>query len=141
MCHIEVEALGAIVLASTERDSKAYLAQGDRGPVGDASEWPRRCQPLVGDLQLLECLDGDHVEARTPIKEFLGDGDVVDGGGADEGDGADSPCGLGVVAGVEGDLVLGPLEWLGRFDSREGSVELLRDPLEIAVREGGLCPA
>ena len=69
--HIKVEALGAIVLASPERDSKAYLAQGNRGSVCDSSERPRRCQSLVGDLQLLERLDRDHVEARTPIKEKI----------------------------------------------------------------------
>ena len=77
MWHIKVEALSAIVLASPERDSKAYLAQGNRGSVGDAREQPRRRQPLVGDLQLLERLDRDHVEARTPIKECLGDGGVA----------------------------------------------------------------
>ena len=89
MCHIEVEVLCVIVLASPERDSKAYLAQRNRGSVGDARERPRRRQPLVGDLQHLERLDRDHVEDRTPIKECLGDGDVVDGGDADEEDHAD----------------------------------------------------
>ena len=85
----------------------------NRGSVGDARERTCWCQPLVRDLQLLECLDGDHVEARIPIKECLGDGDVVDGGGEDEGNRAHMPYGLGVVAGVEGDLVLRPLEGLG----------------------------
>ena len=80
--HIEVEILGAIVLASPERDSEAYLAQRNHGSVGDADERPRWCQPLIGDLPLLERLNRDHVEARTPIKKCLGDGDVVDGGGA-----------------------------------------------------------
>ena len=46
----------------------------------DTSKRPRRCQSFVGDLQLLERLHRDHVEARTPIEECLGDGDVVDGG-------------------------------------------------------------
>ena len=71
VCHIEVEDLGAIVLASLKRDSEAYLAQGNRGTIGDAGEWHRRCQPLVGDLQLLERLDRDHVEARTPSRSVL----------------------------------------------------------------------
>ena len=92
------------------------------------------------DLQLLECLHRDHVEARTPIEECLGDGDVVDGGGADEGGGARSPCRLGVVAGVEGDLVLGPLEGLGCFYPREDSVDLSGELLEVAVGEGACAP-
>ena len=76
-----------------------------------------------------------------PINKCLGDGDVVDGGGADEGDGAYSPRGLGVVAGVEGDLVLKPLEGMGCLYLREDSIDLSRDPLEVTVGEGGLCPA
>ena len=88
-------------------------------------------------MQLLKRLDRDHVEARTPIKECLGDGDVVDGGGADEGDRAHIPCGLGMIAGVEGDLVLGTLEGVGCFYPRENNIDLSREPLEVAVGEGG----
>ena len=68
-----------------------------------------------------------------PIKESLGDSDVVNGGGADEGDCAHGPCGLGVVAGVEGDLVLGPVEGLGCLYPREDGVDLSRDLLEVVV--------
>ena len=82
MCHVEVECLGAVVVAGPERDGEAHLAQRNGGSIGDTSERPCRCQPFVGDLQLLKCLHRDHVEARTPVKDCLGDDDVVDGGGA-----------------------------------------------------------
>ena len=62
-------------------------------------------------------------------------------GGADEGDCAHGPCGLGGVTSVEGDLVLGPLEAPGGLHPREDGVDLSRDLLEVAVGEGGLCPA
>ena len=38
-------------------------------------------------------------------------------------------------------FVLGPLEGLGRLYPREDGVDLSRDLLEVAVGEGGLCPA
>ena len=50
VCHVEVKVLGVVVLAGAERDSEAYLSQGNRGSIGDAGEWPRRCQALVGHL-------------------------------------------------------------------------------------------
>ena len=106
MRHVEVEVLGAVVVASPERDGEAYLAQRNCCSIGDTNKRPRRCQSFVGDLQLLECPHRDHVEARTSVEECLGDGDVVDGGGADEGDGARSPRVLEVIAGVEGDLIV-----------------------------------
>ena len=140
MRHVEVEILSTIVLAGAERDSEAYLSQGNRDSIGDAGEQPRQRQALVGHLQLLERFDRDHVEACTPIKKCLGDGDVVDGGGADEGDCAHSPCGLGVVTSVEGDLVLGPLEGPGGLRPREDGVDLSRDLLEVAVGEGACAP-
>ena len=58
----------------------------------------------------------DDVEAGTPINERLRDGNVVDGGGADQRDGAHSRGGLGVVAGVKSDRALGPLEGPGGLD-------------------------
>ena len=75
------------------------------------------------------------------LQHDLGDRNVADGGGADEGDGTRSPCRLGVVVGIEGDLVVGLLERLGVLYPQEDSVDISRDPLKVAVGEWGLCPA
>ena len=91
-------------------------------------------------MRLLERLDRDHVEACTPIKECLGDGDIVDGGGADEGDCSHGPCGLGVVTSIEGDLMLGPLEGPRGLHPWEDIVDLSRDLLEVTVGEGACAP-
>ena len=45
-----------------------------------------------------------------------------------------------MVASIEGDLALEQLEALGWFYPREDSTDLLRELLEVAVGEGGLCP-
>ena len=46
-----------------------------------------------------------------------------------------------MIDGIEGALVFGPLEGLGCFYPREDIIDLSREPLDVAVGEGGLSPA
>ena len=80
---VEVDELAAVVLLRAKGDSELDLPQRLDGSAGDSREGPGGHEPLVGHLKCLESLDGNDVQACTPIDERLGDGDVVDGGGAD----------------------------------------------------------
>ena len=71
MRHIEIECLGAVVMVGPNCDCEAHLAQRNGGSIGETGERPCRGQPFVGDLQLLERLHRDHVEARTPSRSVF----------------------------------------------------------------------
>ena len=64
----------------------------------------------VRHLHLVESGDGDDVEAGSPIHEGLGNLHIVDGGSADEREGARRGCYFGVIFVVEGDLLMRPLQ-------------------------------
>ena len=87
---IEVDQLGALVGLRAKGDREPHLPRRGCEALCHPREGPGGHEPLVGHLKLLEGLDRDDVEACTPINERLGDCNVVDGGGANQRDGANS---------------------------------------------------
>ena len=87
---VEVDLLSAVVAWHAEGDSEPHLPKGRDGAAGDPSEGPRGHEPVIWNLERLKCVDGDDIQARTPINEGFADSNVVNGGGANQGQGINS---------------------------------------------------
>jgi hypothetical protein len=131
---VKVDVLHAVIVTRPEGDREAHLPKRHTGSIGHTEERPRRHEVLVGHLHPLEAFHIYDIEASTSIDEGLCDGDVVDGGRTHQGYGAHNFRRLGMVAGIEGDLVLRPLEPLHIGAWLNGS-NLVRELLEVAVGE------
>ena len=55
---VEVDELGAVVVALAEGDGEMDLPYGDRGAVGDSGERLGWLKLIVWHLEIVECLDG-----------------------------------------------------------------------------------
>ena len=130
---VEVDLLSAVVAWRAEGDSEPHLPKGRDGAAGDPGEGPGRHEPVVWNLEHLKGVDGDDVQACTPIDEGLADSNVVDGGGAHQRECANCLGRPGVVFVVESDGVLRPLEGLGRLNSRKSRVELASELLALVI--------
>ena len=73
MGDVEVDLLGAVVALCAKGDSQLHLPEGRDGAAGDPCEGPGGHEPIVWDLEHLECVDGDDVQACTPINKGFAD--------------------------------------------------------------------
>ena len=78
MSDVEVDELGAVVVACPEGDREADLPNRDRGAVGDSGERLGRLKLAVGHLEIVECFHGQDVEPCPAIDEGPGDHHVAD---------------------------------------------------------------
>ena len=70
---VEVNELGAVVVACPEVDREVDLPNRDRGAVGDSRERLGGLKLTVGYLEIAECFHGPDVEPCPAIDEGLGD--------------------------------------------------------------------
>ena len=70
---VEVDELGAVVVACPEGDREADLPNRDRGAVGDSGERLGWLKLIVRHLEIVECLYGQDVEPCPAIDEGPGD--------------------------------------------------------------------
>ena len=70
---VEVDELGAVVVACPEGDREADLPNRDRGAVGDTGERLGWLKLAVGHLEVVERLHGQDVGPCPAIDEGLGD--------------------------------------------------------------------
>ena len=88
---VEVDELGAVVVACPKGDREADLPNRDRGAVGDSGERLGGLKLTVGYLEIVECFHGQYVESCPTIDEGLGDKHVADDWGTKQRE--DSGCG------------------------------------------------
>ena len=88
---VEVNELGAVVVAGPEGDREADLLDWDCGTVGDSRERLGRLELIIGHLEIIERLNGHDVESCPTIDEGPGDLHVTDDWGAKHWE--DSGCG------------------------------------------------
>src|SRR3954466_7445296 len=88
---VEVDELGAVVVAGPEGDREADLPDRDCGTVGDSEERLGWLKLVVGHLEVVECFHGQDVEPCSTVDEGPGDQYVVDDWGAKHRE--DSGCG------------------------------------------------
>ena len=79
---VEVNELGAVVVALPKGDRKADLPYRDRGAVGDSGEGLGWLKLTVGHLKIVERFHGQDVEPCPAINKGLGDHHVADDRGA-----------------------------------------------------------
>ena len=70
---VEVDELGAVVVACPKGDRKADLPYRDRGAVGDSGEGLGWLKLTVRHLKIVECFYGQDVEPCPAVNEGLGD--------------------------------------------------------------------
>ena len=70
---VEVDELGAVVVACPEGDGEADLPNRDCGAVGDSRERLGWLKLVVGHLEIVECFHGQDVEPCPAIDEGPGD--------------------------------------------------------------------
>ena len=75
---VEVDELGAVVVACPEGDREADLPNRDRGAVCDTGERLGWLKLAVAHLEVVECFHGQDVEPCPAIDEGLGDHHVAD---------------------------------------------------------------
>ena len=88
---VEVDELGAVVVARPEGDREADLPNWNCGAVGDSGERLGWLKLIVRHLEIVECLYGQDVEPCPAIDEGPGDLHVADDWGAKHWE--DSGCG------------------------------------------------
>ena len=88
---VEVDELGAVVVARPEVDREADLPNRNRGAIGDSGERLGWLKLIVRHLEIVECLYGQDVEPCPPVDEGPGDLHVADDWGAKHRE--DSGCG------------------------------------------------
>ena len=94
---VEVDELGAVVVACPEGDREADLPNRDRGAVGDSRERLGWLKLAVGHLEVVERLYGQDVEPCPAIDEGPGDLHVADDWGAKHWENTSSSCTLELV--------------------------------------------
>ena len=82
MGDIEVNELGAVVVAGPEGDREADLPDWNYGAVGDSRERLGWLKLIVRHLEIVECLYGQDVEPCPAVDEGPGDFHVTDNWGA-----------------------------------------------------------
>ena len=70
---VEVDELGAVVVACPEGDREADLPNRDRGTVGDSGERLGGLKLTLGYLEIVECFHGQDVEPCPAVDEGPGD--------------------------------------------------------------------
>ena len=80
--NVEVDELGAVVVAFPEGDREADLPNRDRGAVGDSGERLGWLKLAVGYLEIVECFHGQDVEPCSAIDEGPGNLHIADDWGA-----------------------------------------------------------
>jgi hypothetical protein len=110
--HLEREGFSAEVGGSSEADGQIELSKGLDALPGDDPMKGRRSGPDHGqiDLQEPEGLGIDDVEAAASVHEDLGEPDIADDGVDNERVLSWARHAVGVVALVEGDGLVGPVE-------------------------------
>ena len=88
---VEVDELGAVVVARPEGNREADLPNRDGGAVGDSRERLGWLKLIVRHLEIVECLDGQDVESCSAIDEGPGDLHIADDWGTKHRE--DSGCG------------------------------------------------
>ena len=91
MGDVEVDELGAVVVACPKDDREADLPNRDRGAVGDSGERLGWLKLIVRHLEIVERLNGQDVESCPAVNEGPGDLHVADDWGAKHRE--DSGCG------------------------------------------------
>ena len=71
VADVEVDELGAVVVARPEGDREADLPNRDRGAVGNSGERLGGLKLTVGYLEIVECFHGQDVEPCPAIDEGL----------------------------------------------------------------------
>ena len=75
---VEVDELGAVVVACPEGDKEADLPNRDRGAVDDSGEGLGWLKLSVGHLEIVECFLGQDVEPCPAVDEGPGYHHVAD---------------------------------------------------------------
>ena len=68
---VEVDELGAVVVACPEGDREADLPNRDRGAVGDSGERLGWLKLAVGHLEIVECFHGRTLSPAPPSMRVL----------------------------------------------------------------------
>ena len=74
---VEVDELGAVVVARPEGDREADLPNRNHGAIGDSGERLGWLKLTVGYLEIVECFHGQDVEPCPAIDEGPGDHHVA----------------------------------------------------------------
>ena len=82
MGDVEVDELGAVVVALPEGDRQANLPYRNSGTISDSSERLGRLELIIRHLEIVERLDGQDVESCSAINEGPGDLHIADDWGA-----------------------------------------------------------
>ena len=91
---VEVDELGAVVVARAEGNREADLPNRDGGAIGDSRERLGWLKLVVGHLEIVECFHGQDVEPCAAVDEGLGNLHVADDRGAKHREGASGSCAL-----------------------------------------------
>jgi len=75
---VEVNELGAVVVALPEGDRKADLPNRNRGAIGDSGERLGWLKLIVRHLEIVECLYRQDVEPCSTVDEGPGDLHIAD---------------------------------------------------------------
>jgi hypothetical protein len=106
--HVKDNILGVDVVPFPERDGQLDLPQGNCLPISDTIERHRWEQLAFPDLHLVEHLQGEEVETRSPINEDSSHPEVADREGHDHGKDADPRRVVQVVVPVKGNWCTRP---------------------------------
>ena len=82
MSDVEVDELGAVVVACPEGDREADLPDRDRGAIGDSGERLGWLKLAVGHLKIVERFHRQDVEPCPAVDEGPGDLHIADDLGA-----------------------------------------------------------
>ena len=94
---VEVDELGAVVVACPKGDREADLPSRDRGAVGDTGERLGWLKLAVGHLEVVERLHGQDVEPCPTIDEGPGDLHIVDDSGTEHREDPGCCCALELI--------------------------------------------
>ena len=81
---VEVDELGAVVVALSEGDREADLPYRGGGAIGYSSEGLGWLQLIIWHLEAVERFDGKDIEPRIAVDEGIGDKDIADDGSAED---------------------------------------------------------
>ena len=100
---VEVDELGAVVVALPEGDWKANLPNWNCGAVDDSGERLGWLKLIVHHLEIVECLDGQDVESCSAVNEGPSDPHIADDWGAKHREDSGRGCTLELIRRAERD--------------------------------------
>ena len=100
---VEVNELGAVVVACPEGDREADLPNRDRGAVSDTREGLGWLKLVIGHLEIVERFHGQDVEPCPTIDEGPGDLHIADDWGAKHREDSGHGCALELIRRAECD--------------------------------------